>query len=444
MLAFIGGPPGTIWIRGRMWAGSCLKPESRLFQFLFTLLVGLAAGWPAAAAGAGVHVFPDLGDGSDSKDFTISVLANGTEMEYSGRVGFGASAALRSALNANPRVTVLHLNSNGGSVGDARQLQYLIRDRGLTTVVDSHCLSACALVFLGGQERYLAPGAKLGFHREKAVGASPAEVNMFEETDAQFMLALGISSSFVDRAFSTPSSAMWVPTVDELKAAHVIADVSTKCETPDDARIAPNLAEQLLDENPLKALHARNPDGYNALRDRVVLAMRDRASRPDVEPLPTADIAPLSFVYLSHASDALAVEFTQAFDAYLVKVGKKNPDECYFILYPARAPAGFGASEVLAGDELVDFTDLQARLVGDGARRNAAVPSQKDIAATLGAVTHQVRQKNPGMASALSNMDSPTADHGTACSAMTEMLAAILALPDAQKGPLLRYLFAPT
>src|SRR5471032_2868449 len=120
-------------------------------------LAALLAAAPAAQADSG---------------YKITVLPGGTEMEYSGEIGFNASGELRSALNDNPTVKVLHLTSNGGNVYFARQMQYLVHDRGLTTVVDAHCYSACAFVFLGGVERYLVPGAKLGFHRESAPGQS--------------------------------------------------------------------------------------------------------------------------------------------------------------------------------------------------------------------------------------------------------------------------------
>jgi len=349
---------------------------------------------------------------------------------------------LRGALNDHPAVKILHLNSKGGSVGDARQLQYLVQDRGLTTVVDAQCLSACAFVFLAGVERYVAPGAKLGFHRETAVGASQAEINRFEEADAQHMLALGISTTFVDKAFSTPSSDMWIPTVEELKAAHVITDVSTKFAMPEDARLPANLGEQLLAEDPFKGLQARDPDRYKALHDRVLLAMAGFTSEPDIEPLPTPDIAPLSLIYFSHASDSLVLEFAQALQSYLGKLGRTNPDECYFILYPNRAPAGVSTSEVFTGSELEDFADLQVRLVSDAALRKAAIPSESEIVAARTALVRQIHEKDPGMASTWSNLDSPTLDHGVVCTAITEMLATIQTLPYAQRGPLLRYLFS--
>ena len=421
-----------------------MKSEVRLFRILFAALALMAGALSAPNAIAGARGLPGLENGSDSKDFTIGLLPHGTEMGYSGRIAFGASAALRAALNANPTVKILHLASNGGNVFYARQMEYLVYDRGLTTVVDSHCLSACALIFLAGQERYLAPGAKLGFHRESAVGESPAEINMYQEADAQHMLALGISSSFVDKVFSTPSSNLWIPTVDELKAAHVITDVSARFDTPDGEKMPANLAEQLLGENPFKTMQTRDPDRYKALHDRLTPALSGYAREPEAGSLPTHDIAPLSIFYFAHASDALAVEFAQALATYFAKVGGKNPDQCYFVVYPERAPAQFQASDVLFGDELERFTDLQVRLVSDGAQRNAPVPSKREVTAALDAMAQQFREKYPGMVSTFDNMDSPTADHGSVCTAMTEMLVTILALPDAQRGPLLRYLFGPT
>ena len=75
---------------------------------------------------------------ADSPDYKISLLPGGTEMEYSGRIAFGASSALRSALNDNPGVKILHLNSNGGSVYWARQMQAIVRDFSANTIDDKN------------------------------------------------------------------------------------------------------------------------------------------------------------------------------------------------------------------------------------------------------------------------------------------------------------------
>lgn len=380
---------------------------------------------------------------AQSSDFKITVLPGGTEMEYSGRIAFGASGALRSALNDNSTVKVLHLVSNGGSVYWARQMQYLVHDRGLTTVIDSHCLSACALVFLGGVERYMTPGAKLGFHRESAEGESQAEINMVEESDAQFMRAMGISDAFVEKAFSTPSSDIWIPSVAELKNAHVINDVTTRFATPEDVKLPANLAEQVLGANPFKILQADDPGRFRTIADAMRTAIAKYPAIADVTPLPSREVAPLIWSYWALADNALALEFARNFRSYLVKVYASNPEECYLVFYSGRAPSAFVPSPVLNGKDFADFADVEARLIADGVTRKAAPPSESDISEARTAMWRVFKERYPSLVSTLDNIDSADIDHGQACAALTGLLDAALSLPDQQSGPLLRYVFRP-
>jgi len=381
---------------------------------------------------------------AQSSDFKISVLPGGTEMEYSGRIAFGASGALRGALNDNSTVKVLHLVSNGGSVYWARQMQYLVHDRGLTTVIDSHCLSACALVFLGGVERYMTPSAKLGFHRESAEGESQAEINMVEESDAQFMRAMGISDAFVEKAFSTPSSDIWIPSVEELKNAHVINDVTTRFATPEDVRLPANLAEQVLGANPFKILQADDPGRFKMIADAMRAAIAKYPAIADVTPLPSREVAPLIWSYWALADNALALEFARNFRSYLVKVYASNPEECYLVFYSGRAPSAFVPSPVLNGKDFVDFADVEARLIADGVARKAAPPSESDISEARTAMWRVFKERYPSLVSTLDNIDSADIDHGQACAALTGLLDAALSLPERQSGPLLRYVFRPS
>jgi hypothetical protein len=408
----------------------CTMRQNPLRPFIFWL--ALAA--PLAAAPAALA---DTG-------YTITVLPGGTEMEYSGEIGFNASGKLRSALNDNPAVKVLHLTSNGGNVFYARQMQYLVHDRGLTTVVDAHCYSACAFVFLGGIERYLVPGAKLGFHRESAPGQSPAEINAIEESDGQAMRAMGISGSFVDKVFSTPSSDIWIPSADELKQAHVISDVTTKFATPEDAKVAANLAAQVLDANPFTILASSDPARFKAIGDQLRLAIGKLPGRADIPPVPSREVAPLSTDYWGLASDSLAIEFGRAFESYLVKLSSKNPEECYLVFYSAHPPADYAASEILTGGEFADFADIQARLISDGAVRKAPIPAETDINSAREAMWGTFKKRYPNLVSTLENIDSPNTDHGDLCGAVTGMLDSILSLPERESGPLLRYIFRPS
>jgi hypothetical protein len=165
---------------------------------------------------------------TDLPYYVFRALRQGTEIEFSGVIRYGTAQDLRQILGANSAAKMLHLNSPGGEVFEAREMVQIVRARGLTTTTDKFCMSACTLVFLAGRERYLAPGAQLGFHRPDAFDMSPAEIDAIERSDRDFMLSLGIPSAFVDKAFSTPSSAIWIPKDSELKSAGVITGVNSK------------------------------------------------------------------------------------------------------------------------------------------------------------------------------------------------------------------------
>ncbi len=73
------------------------------------------------------------------------------------------------ALAAAPVETVVFTNSPGGDLWTALRIGRLIADRGLRTVAAGRCLSACAIMFVGGRERRFAAGlvrgeAWLGLH----------------------------------------------------------------------------------------------------------------------------------------------------------------------------------------------------------------------------------------------------------------------------------------
>jgi hypothetical protein len=194
------------------------------------MLAGLIAGlvYPAAGGAAGpTDVGPRIFAGPDLGTHEIRLLLSGTEVEFSGGMSAGAAQELRQVLRDNPGVGVIHLNSPGGLVGEARQMFALIQERQLITTTDRYCASACVLAFLGGRERYLAPGAKLGLHGESSDVVDASHIAAFAEADKRTMLSLGIPADFVDKAFSTPSDQLWVPSVGELESARVITGVST-------------------------------------------------------------------------------------------------------------------------------------------------------------------------------------------------------------------------
>ena len=157
--------------------------------------------------------------------FTVQVLHQGTEMEVAGGMDFGLTEEVKRQLDANPRVTVIHLDSPGGRLAEARSLRQVIQLRGLNTYTSKGCFSACAHAFLAGTTRVIASDARLGFHQAHFPGSSPKSALRIMKEEESYFLSRGVTSSFIKKAFSTPSEKMWTPSPEELLSAHVVTQL---------------------------------------------------------------------------------------------------------------------------------------------------------------------------------------------------------------------------
>ena len=96
-------------------------------------------------------------------DATCIVALQGT-ITRAAAFGFETATAQADKLGcANPW---LLLESPGGSLDDGIELGRAVRLKRLRTLTRDTCASACALIFLGGTERWLVgPKARIGFHQ---------------------------------------------------------------------------------------------------------------------------------------------------------------------------------------------------------------------------------------------------------------------------------------
>lgn len=153
------------------------------------------------------------------RDHALSLHAGKTVVHFQGYVDFGATADLRQLLDDNPAVIAVVLDSRGGPVYEARGLAKLIRDRGLDTYSARECSSACVTAFAGGRKRWLAPGAKLGFHlyRLDANHQIP-RIDAEEELrkDLAFFEEQQIDVVALEEVFSTYHQQIWYPSPERL------------------------------------------------------------------------------------------------------------------------------------------------------------------------------------------------------------------------------------
>ena len=175
-----------------------------------------------------IPLFIDLGKiatGLDEfDDYTITLLEENTEMQVNGGIAFGLAEAVQKELDKAPSVSVIHLNSIGGRVVEARKLRDLIVQRGLSTYTELGCNSACVVAFIAGKMRVLNQKAKLGFHRYSPLGGLAEESieDQMRIDKLYFKHVAGIDRRFVEKAFSTPSDDVWYPSIDELIEAGVV------------------------------------------------------------------------------------------------------------------------------------------------------------------------------------------------------------------------------
>ncbi len=208
----------------------------------------------------------------DIPDYSIRVMRNGTEAEIVGGIKFGLASDLQKILSASQQIRVVHLNSVGGRLGEAKKLYQIIKDNHLTTYVSSTCASACTMAFAAGRQRVVLDSAVLGFHRGSFAGDDRAAEN---DVMKDIYVAAGFNPWFISRVMSTPSAEIWQPTVQELREAKVITKVSDGSDfalSGLPANVTRDYFSDLLTKNPStgslnRAIQERFPNAYSKIVD---------------------------------------------------------------------------------------------------------------------------------------------------------------------------------
>lgn len=138
-------------------------------------------------------------------------------------------------------------HSPGGSLGAGLRLGEVIRKLELTTVLEPSytayvyrrggdlpwvekplvehavCASACAYAFMGGHQRKVYEGSRLGFHQFRSQGASAKESDVQKVTLAlvKYMDRMGVDRRVLDFALATEAADMTYLPLSVIKAARI-------------------------------------------------------------------------------------------------------------------------------------------------------------------------------------------------------------------------------
>lgn len=164
------------------------------------------------------------------KNYSIRVLANNKEVEIAGGIKFGLTKALRKTFKEYPTIKVIHLNSYGGRVVEARLLREFIEETGLVTSTNRGCYSACTIAFMGGSSRFVYGERKLGFHRYNSADnhrdlfKKAIDESFYE--DRVVFIRKGVTGKFLNQIYNTSPSDVWLPDNKDLLFNKIITDIA--------------------------------------------------------------------------------------------------------------------------------------------------------------------------------------------------------------------------
>ncbi|GLS46852.1 hypothetical protein GCM10007884_48490 [Methylobacterium brachythecii] len=174
-----------------------------------------------------------LGTDLPATETRIVLGPGGTDIRLSGELTEGAGDRLAQLLAENPRVTRIHLTSEGGLVDEGEAIGAAIARHGIATYVPDYCVSACTLAFVRGRERFIMPASRLGFHAPYEAGLFGQAFRTDGSPERAAYVAAGVTPDFAQAALDVASTDMWFPDADRLIAAHVANRIVDAGHFPD-------------------------------------------------------------------------------------------------------------------------------------------------------------------------------------------------------------------
>ena len=151
-----------------------------------------------------------------------TLTIDGDRVIITGQLSWGLYDKFVEALK-NDQVQTVVLNSLGGHYAVGRRMAVLINENGLDTLTTETCASACTFAFLGGHNRVLQTGARLGYHAPS--GNTDHSLGIVGNHMTSVLRAAQVPNEFIQRALATPADKVWFPTADELRQANIVTDV---------------------------------------------------------------------------------------------------------------------------------------------------------------------------------------------------------------------------
>ncbi len=158
----------------------------------------------------------------------VALEPRSNQIVLQGGLEFGSTRAVRDALDANSNVRVVRLDSRGGRVAEGLALGTLLRDRGVDTLVDSECSSACVTAFAGGARRIISADARVGLHSAGGAGFSADAVASANRRSDEFIAARGVDQRVLKQGAAVANDQIWFPSSQVLLSSGLATELAAR------------------------------------------------------------------------------------------------------------------------------------------------------------------------------------------------------------------------
>lgn len=275
--------------------------------------------------------------------YSIELNSDKSLLHISGGIGFGISKETSEIIKANKTITGVVLDSKGGRIYEGRELFKLIKSHNLNTYTILGCYSACAIAFMGGENRTITNNANLAFHQYSSFSdafAASTDLKKEQNIDKNLFIQQGVSKEFLDRVYKTESDDLWFPTKDELIAANVVHDIQSASDIlpidyPDIESFTYEDADKLLQEtSAFQAIKKYEPDAYESLVKTMHSKLRKGATSKEIGTVVRLKLANIFMKYLPKTSNAALINWATTMVSTLKTLSQSDPIQCIKFIYP--------------------------------------------------------------------------------------------------------------
>jgi hypothetical protein len=304
-----------------------------------------------------------------SRDGVATITVEGTLLVGDGDKFQEKTSTIRDA--------IVVLRSDGGAAFEGIKIGEAIRRKGFSSLVVARCASACAVAWLGGTHRFMAAGARIGFHA--AYDAQSGQQTGYANARVgAYLNRIGLTDDAVTYVTAAPANSMtWLSISDAIQ--HSI-DV-TLLDVPDSFYLTQALARLGNAEEPAPTL-APPPEPPAAPLPRVsIVPLTPPTIEPPQTPVPQSPAVHSGWIIqvgAFEAEDAARQQLSAAQAKAGSVLGRADPFTEPVVkgdktLYRARF-AGLQKNEAKAICRQLKHNDIDCIIIPSEARREDANP----------------------------------------------------------------------